>query len=224
MGESKKQKEQSRKEKTQRAHRSSAESRLSDIWYPPTLRLGLCEHMTTEERAILVGLDQILRSEKVRTLIRPVVNRVRAKLSREKSLLMAWEPIPATIYGGSLPGAIKSSWVFVLRAGANTGAERHPNSHQRMMSFQGSGDMQMQEGSSAPNHERWQSKILISDSEAPLEKRWISIPRNVWHQPVISKETDWVVVSFHTVPAEELIEERPESSGQERTKQMRYLG
>ena len=54
---------------------------------------------------------------------------------------------------------------------------------------------------------------LTSDSDAPLEKRWISIPQNVWHQPVISKETDWVVVSFHTVPAEELIEERPESRG-----------
>src|SRR5205085_962971 len=98
--------------------------------------------MTAAERAILVELDQILRSEKVRTLIRPMVERVHAKLSRETGALMAWEPIP----------------------------------------------------------------------------------QNVWHQPVISKETDWVAVSFHTVPAEELIEERPESSGQERTKQMRYLG
>ncbi|PYK98963.1 MAG: hypothetical protein DME32_13485 [Verrucomicrobia bacterium] len=180
--------------------------------------------MTAAERAILVGLDQILRSEKVGMFIRPVVERVRARLSQETGALMAWEPIPLTIYGGALPDAIKSSWVFVLRAGANTGAERHPNSHQRMMSFQGSGDMQLQAGSLAPNDESWQSNILISDSDAPLEKRWISIPQNVWHQPVISKEADWVVVSFHTVPAEELIEERPESSGPERTKQMRYLG
>ena len=180
--------------------------------------------MTAAERAILVELDQILRSEKVRTLIRPMVERVHAKLSRETGALMAWEPIPLTVYGGLLPGAIKSTWVFVLRAGANTGAERHPNSHQRMMSFHGSGNMEVQGGSSAPNDEGWQSNILISDSAVPLEKRWISIPQNVWHQPVISKEADWVVVSFHTVPAEELIEERPESSGQERTKQMRYLG
>jgi len=162
--------------------------------------------------------------EKVRTLIRPVVKRVCARLSQETGALMAWEPIPLTIYGGVLPDAIKSCWVFVLRAGANTGPERHPNSHQRMMSFQGSGDMQVQEGGSAPNDERWHSNILTSDSDVPLEKRWISIPQNVWHQPVISEETDWVVVSFHTVPAEELIEERPESGGQERTKQMRYLG
>ena len=179
--------------------------------------------MTAAERAILLELDQILRSEKVRTLIRPVVERVHAKLSRDTGALMAWEPIPLAIYGGVLPGAIKSSWVFVLRAGANTGAERHPNSHQRMMSIEGSGDMQVQAGSSVPNDECWKSNALISDSDAPLEKRWISIPQNVWHQPVISKEADWVVVSFHTVLAEELIEERPETSGQERTKQMRYL-
>ena len=186
--------------------------------------------MTTAEREILVGLDQILQSEKVRTLIRPVVERVHAKLSRKAGALMAWEPVPLTIYGGTLPSAIKSSWVFVLRAGANTGAERHPNSHQRMMSFQGSGDMQVQPENSKTRGQRtevgdeWQSNVLISDSDAPLQKRWISIPQNVWHQPVISKETDWVVVSFHTVPAEDLIEERPESSGQERTRQMRYLG
>jgi hypothetical protein len=180
--------------------------------------------MTAAERAILIGLDQILRSERVRTLILPVVERVRAKLFRETGALMTWEPIPLTIYGAVLPDAIKSSWVFVLRAGANTGAERHPNSRQRMMSFRGSGDMQVQGGSSAPNNESWQSNLLISDPHAPLEKRWISIPQNVWHRPVISKEADWVVVSFHTVPAEELIEERPERSRQERTKQMRYLG
>ena len=197
--------------------------------------------MTTGEREILVRLDQILRSQKVRTLIRPVVERVRAKLSRKTGALMAWEPIPLTIYGGTLPSAIKSSWVFVLRAGANTGAERHPNSHQRMMSFEGSGNLQVQPESSKTGGEKtaayaggsgvprelgdeWQSNILTSDSDAPLEKRWISIPHNVWHQPVICKETDWAVISFHTVPAEELIEERPESSGQELTKQMRYLG
>src|SRR5207245_3102601 len=111
----------------------------------PSLRLVSREHMTAAERAILVGLDQMLRSERVQTLIRPVVERVRAKLSRETASLMAWEPIPLMVYGGVPPGAIKSSWVFVLRAGANTGAERHPNSHQRMMSFRGSGDMQVQE-------------------------------------------------------------------------------
>jgi hypothetical protein len=127
---------------------------------------------------------------------------------------------------------IRSSWVFILRAGRNTGAERHPNSHQRMMSFEGSGDMQVgdDEQTSDVGSQRsegairWQSNVLVSDPDARLERRWISIPENVWHRPVVSKEPDWVVVSFHTVPAEELIEERPADVGAEGTRQMRYVG
>jgi len=98
------------------------------------------------------------------------------------------------------------------------------------MSFQGSGDMQTEKKRKKGGGRKkkgdeidWKSNLLISDLDAPLEKRWISIPQNVWHQPVISEEGDWVVVSFHTVPAEELIEERPEGIGREQTKQMRYV-
>jgi hypothetical protein len=98
----------------------------------------------------------------------------------------------------------------------DTGPERHANSHQRMMSFQGSGDMQTGE----PGNSR--SNILISDSKAPLEQRWISIPPNTWHRPVVSKDADWAVVSFHTVLAEELIEERPDER-ERGTKQMKYV-
>jgi len=49
--------------------------------------------------------------------------------------------------------------------------------------------------------------------------RWISIPPNVWHRPVVGKDADWVVISFHTVPAEELIEEKlDEAEGELRQK------
>ena len=41
---------------------------------------------------------------------------------------------------------------------------------------------------------------------------------------VIDAEADWAVVSFHTVPAEELIEERPDDSREAGTRQMKYLG
>jgi hypothetical protein len=86
-----------------------------------------------------------------------------------------------------------------------------------MMSFEGSGDMQ----TGKPG--RWQSNVLVSDPDAPLERRWISIPTNVWHRPVINAAADWAVVSFHTVPAEELVEERPDESGERGTSQMTYL-
>ena len=46
---------------------------------------------------------------------------------------------------------------------------------------------------------------------------------NVWHRPVINNAADWAVVSFHTVPAEELVEERPDDSREAGTRQMKYL-
>src|SRR5215831_14468532 len=173
--------------------------------------------MTKEERLLLEALDGALRSENVRKQIRSVVERDREQLARTKDALMTWEPFPLDVLATRLPPEIRSAWVFVLRAGADTGAERHPNSHQRMMSFEGSGDLQTGE----PGN--WQSNVLVSDPDAWLERRWISIPTNVWHRPVISSETDWAVVSFHTVPAEELIEERPDDSKEAGTRQMKYL-
>src|SRR5256886_6631885 len=173
--------------------------------------------MTAEEHSVLEALDAVLRSETLRAQIRPIVERLRAELARKTEALMTWEPIPPMVFGRALPPGIRSAWVFVLRAGADTGAERHPNSHQRMMSFKGSGDMQTGEPGG------WQSNVLVSDPEAPLERRWISIPPNVWHRPVVGADANWVVVSFHTVPAEELIEERPDSGSKNGTKQMKYL-
>jgi hypothetical protein len=173
--------------------------------------------MIPEERSRLESLDAVLRSEDVREQIRPVVERVRAALARKKETHMTWEPITMGVFGRTLPAEIRSAWVFVLGAGADTGAERHPNSHQRMMSFKGSGDMQTGEPG------QWQSNALVSDPEAPLERRWISIPPNVWHRPVVAADADWVVVSFHTVVADELIEERPDSASEAGTKQTKYL-
>ena len=173
--------------------------------------------MTPEERSHLEAIDTVLGSENVGEQIRQIVERVCAKLARKKEALMAWEPIPLNVFGRALPPEIRSAWVFVLRAGADTGVERHPNSHQRMMSFEGSGDLQTGEQG------QWQSNVLVSSPEASLEQRWISIPQNVWHRPVVGSDSDWAVVSFHTVLANELIEERPDSSSKEGTKQMKYL-
>jgi hypothetical protein len=173
--------------------------------------------MTPQERTRLESIDTILQSETVREQIRPIIERVRAELARKNEASMTWEPIPLTVFGRALPREIRSAWVFVLRAGVNTGAERHPNSHQRMMTFEGSGDMQTGEPG------QWQSNVLISDPDAPLEQRWISIPQNAWHRPVVGADSDWTVVSFHTVLAEELIEEKPDYGTKDGTKQTKYL-
>src|SRR5438309_4463092 len=173
--------------------------------------------MTQQEHARLESIDDILRSDTVRQQILPIIERVRAELARKAEALMTWEPIPLSVFGCVLPPEIRSAWVFILGAGADTGAERHPNSHQRMMSFEGSGNLQTGDPG------QWQSNILISDPAAPLEQRWISIPPNVWHRPVVGRDADWAVVSFHTVEAHELIEEKPDTSSKSGTKQMKYL-
>ena len=125
-------------------------------------------------------------------------------------------PVPLALYGQKLPGDIRSSWIFILRAGSTTGAERHPNSRQRMMSYRGSGDLQTR------TEEYWATNWLVSDLGAQLEHRWISIPPNAWHQAVVPGK-NWIVISFHTVPEHELIEERPDQDNAEMTKQRRYV-
>jgi hypothetical protein len=182
---------------------------------------------SNQERLILESLDALLRMPSVRAAIEPVVDRVERQLGRDPSAVMAWEPLPLAIYRPSLPQFLQSSWVFILRAQTATGAERHPNSRQRMMSYRGTGDLQTGDvaAGDAPTGgpARWESHPLVSDATADLKKRWISIPVNVWHQCVVP-EGNWVVVSFHMVPAEQLIEERPDSELAGQTKRKTYLG
>ena len=172
--------------------------------------------MDPQERLLLESLDSLVQSDAARAAIRPIVEQVRRKLAQDRAAPMAWAPVPLPAYGRSLPEPIQSSWVFILRARTATGAERHPNSHQRVMSFQGTGDLQ------TGGEGDWHSHALICDWDADLEQRWLSIPTNVWHQAVVP-DLNWVVVSFHTVPAEELIEERPDAADANRTHQRKYV-
>ena len=71
--------------------------------------------------------------------------------------------------------------------------------------------------------ERNASTNPTKSTKNALEQKWISIPPNVWHQVVVPEGDDWVVVSFHTVPAEDLIEERPEVADPSQTRQRLYL-
>ena len=159
----------------------------------------------------------MLRDEAIRAAIDPIASQVEQELMQNRSALMAWQTVPLSAYAGGIPPGIQSSWVFVLRAGATTGAERHPNSHQRVMSYRGWGDLQtMVDG-------RWRSSELDSDPQMPLLRRWASIPLGVWHQAVVPQQ-DWVVVSFHTAQAHELIEERPDPGNSDRLVRKNYVG
>ena len=168
------------------------------------------------ERRTLQTLEELIRQPAAMTVIESIAARVERQLERDQAASLAWEPVPLEAYAGKLPPGIRSSWVFILRASTTTGAERHPNSHQRVMSYRGSGDLQVM-----VDHV-WQSNPLISEWFEPIERRWLSIPPFVWHQAVMP-ESNWVVVSFHTVPSHELIEERPEPGNEAVTRQRTYI-
>ena len=130
---------------------------------------------------------------------------------------MTWEPIPLTVFGRALP-ARSDLRGYLSCARARTQARNAIRIViSGMMTFEGSGDMQNRRAGPVAIERFGQQ------SGATLERRWISIPQNVWHRPVVGKGGDWTVVSFHTVPAEELIEEKLDDSSQDGTKQMKYL-
>ena len=153
------------------------------------------------EQQILQALDSAVSRALGRDDIQTALHEMRQRLSGDSDLRIAWQALPIDIYD-DLPQGLRSSWVFALRAGLTTGAERHPNSHQRVMSVIGSADLQIWNGT------RWQSHRLTSRPDAPLSDRWLSIPPHTWHRPVIDPAEDWYVVSFHTAEADDLIEER----------------
>ena len=171
--------------------------------------------MDPAERRVLETLDRAVRDPAVADHLTRVADRVEARLEADPGADLAWEPIPLDLYA-ELPPDVRSSWVFVLRAGATTGGERHPNSRQRMTSWRGGGDFQTRPG------EHWESHQLVNRLDAPLEDRWLSIPPNVWHQGVVDDQ-HWAVVSFQTATAENLIEERPVSGEESETVRKSYL-
>ena len=157
--------------------------------------------MSATTDPVINALEAAARSGAVSTYVAEVLERVERALAAADAP-MAWESVPLAVFDRPLPDAIKSCWVFVLRAGAETGAERHPNSHQRSLSLTGRGEFQLREGG------RWESYPLVSDPGAPLERRGVSIPQSTWHRLFVGG-ANWGMLSFHTVPAEELVEERP---------------
>ncbi|MBX7150338.1 hypothetical protein K1X84_01770 [bacterium] len=171
--------------------------------------------MNKTESVFLKLLDDKIYHPATVRVIDEIAERVEQQLLSNEKSLMAWEPVPLDVYG-SLPDLIRSSWVFILRANADTGAERHPNSHQRALSYRGFGSFRIME------NDLWVSHSIVDQREKPIDERWVSIPVNGWHHPIAGSE-NWVIVSFHTVLAEELIEERMVDNDPSKTHQQLYL-
>lgn len=150
---------------------------------------------------LLAQLDEAVRAPGVMPALSGIAHELGNRLRSTAEADIVWQEVSLALFG-RLPEEIKSSWVFALRRNRTTGAERHPNSSQRMTSLVGSANMQTWDASS------WTSHLMSGEVDAPLAARWLTIPAGTWHRPVVFDGT-WIVVSFHTASAEELLEERP---------------
>lgn len=167
------------------------------------------------ERDIIHALDSALTQTRLKQYFDNSSIALDNKLEANPSLLLAWETVPLDLYGVRLPDEIKSSWVFILKAGVATLPERHPNSHQRMAVYRGAGDFQVW------GDGEWRSNILVDDPSADVERRWVTIPPNVWHRSMKPSE-NLVVVSFHTATENDLIEENGDPLTLSATHQRKY--
>jgi hypothetical protein len=157
--------------------------------------------MNVADDPVVAALNDVVRSDSAAATIGMTLQRVLQQLAASANL-MAWEVVPLDTFAGGLPASIRSCWIFVIRAGAETGAERHPNSHQRSFSLIGSGTFELRAGTS------WHSHPLNSTDRAVIQQRWVSIPSSTWHRLFVGSEA-WGMLSFHTVVPDALIEERP---------------
>jgi quercetin dioxygenase-like cupin family protein len=149
---------------------------------------------------ILALLEKVVSTENTLSNLRPIVARVQTELKTKSNEPMTWESLPPSFFGNELPCQLASIWIFAIRAGTYLGVERHPNSYQRTIALHGGGLFELYDNGA------WKPYPVSSIGE----ERCVSIPQNTWHRVTAGPE-DWAMISFHTVPAAELIEEKPDN-------------
>jgi len=110
-------------------------------------------------------------------------------------------PLPEALVRGRLPAGIESAWVFVLRASHRNPAHQHPNSTQYTAVIRGSGIGCLGTQEVA---------LRTFDAARPDETIYV-IPRGTPHAFDTGND-GLVVLSFHTVAPERLVEIEVESA------------
>jgi hypothetical protein len=148
---------------------------------------------------IMTELDALVREHQRAGRFNLILTQLFDTLQRSPELPQAWQPLPNEFFNRKLPGGVESGWIFALRGGGKFPNERHPNSWQRSIAIRGVALFETYE------NDGW-VKRPISGAGETVAQRSVSIPENVWHRIAIGPET-FVSLSFHTVPANDLIEE-----------------
>jgi hypothetical protein len=159
-------------------------------------------NMTVNDRSSEIGenVSRLVKIEVVSRVIAKAREQAAEILNNDLSKPAGTVPISLDAFGAELPGELRSCRISIMRGGTAYHIERHTNACQYVYSLENSGAISVFDGS------RWETTLLVSDTGAPLSARWHTVPMNTWHQPVPG-ERDWVVLGFHTVSSEDLIDD-----------------
>jgi mannose-6-phosphate isomerase-like protein (cupin superfamily) len=146
--------------------------------------------MTGQLGSTLRALDTLIEGE-LGPLITEATDAARNLLATSREPF-GWRFID--LDAGHLPDGIRSGAIFVLPAGT-TPAHHHPNSVQHMRVLTGQGVVTLRPAQHEP------ARYGVG-----RERPWLVIPQGVVHQFEIPPEAELVVLSFHTVPEEDLLE------------------
>jgi quercetin dioxygenase-like cupin family protein len=151
--------------------------------------------LTTRLGATLRALDALIEGE-LRPQIAEAVDIARRMLATSREPF-GWRFID--LGSRDLPDGIRSGAVFVLPARSSPPGHHHPNSIQHMRVLAGRAEVTLWSRERTAQHD----PVRYG---AGKERPWLVIPRGVVHQLEVLPEGELVVLSFHTVAEEDLLE------------------
>jgi hypothetical protein len=157
--------------------------------------------VTSDELAIISQLDTLIFRSEVLLEIQRIADELSQEIQAKPTAAYVRAELSLALFGVELPKGIKSSNVYVIRPGVSSGLERHPNSHQRSMSLAASGTFVL------GSPEQRQRRAITCNKREELRSRWVSIPPDTWHEAIAGEE-HWTVITFHTAPDKEIVNER----------------
>jgi quercetin dioxygenase-like cupin family protein len=153
------------------------------------------QDLTTQLGSTLPALDTLIEGE-LRPQIAEAVEVARRMLATSREPF-GWHFID--LGARNLPGGIRSGAVFVLPAGTTPPGHHHPNSVQHMRVLAGQAVVTLRPAAGTAQHDPVRYGV-------GAERPWLVIPRGVVHQIEVLPDGELVVLSFHTVPEEDLLE------------------
>jgi len=139
-------------------------------------------------------LDQFLENTLVAQAIDNAITDLNEQLKAKDVKSASISITPKKLPGVKFPRTGQLIRVYASRPKHKGKVERHPNSFQTLITFDGNGSTHIVGSSNG------------FKSEVVMGRYWSFVPENVWHQP-IAGDKQWVGVTFHSAPEEILIDE-----------------